>query len=72
MNKAYKILLSPIQRAEYLLKSQNVQVPEGNTSSNAEFLMEMLERNEEVRLNKKYYGLKGPKNPNIFLKVQIF
>lgn len=51
VNKAYKILLSPIQRAEYLLKSQNVQVPEGNTSSNAEFLMEMLERNEEVRPN---------------------
>lgn len=72
VNKAYKILLSPIQRAEYLLKSQNVQVPEGNTSSNAEFLMEMLERNEEVRLNNKYYGLKSPKNPNIFLKVPIF
>lgn len=72
VNKAYKILLSPIQRAEYLLKSQNVQVPEGNKSSNAEFLMEMLERNEEVRLNNKYYGLKSPKNPNIFQKSKFF
>ncbi|XP_055306198.1 iron-sulfur cluster co-chaperone protein HscB [Sitodiplosis mosellana] len=48
VNKAYKILLSPIQRAEYLLKSYNVQIPEGNTAANSEFLMEMMERNEEV------------------------
>lgn len=48
VNKAYKILLSPIQRAEYLLKSYNVEIPEGNTATNTEFLMEMMERNEEV------------------------
>lgn len=48
VNKAYKILLSPIQRAEYLLKQHNVQIPEGNTATNTEFLMEMMERNEEA------------------------
>lgn len=48
VNKAYRILLSPIQRAEYLLKSQNVEVSESNTTSNKQFLMDMMERNEEV------------------------
>lgn len=48
VNKAYKILMSPIQRAEYLLKSQNVEIPEGNTATNTQFLMDMMERNEEV------------------------
>lgn len=48
VNKAYKILISPIQRAEYLLKSQNIEIPEGNTASNTEFLMDMMERNEKA------------------------
>lgn len=49
VNKAYNILLSPMQRAEYLLKSHNIHVPEDNTTTNTEFLMQMMERNEEVR-----------------------
>lgn len=49
MNKAYKILMSPIHRAEYLLKSHQIEIPEENTISNPEFLMEMMERNEQVR-----------------------
>lgn len=48
MNKAYKILLSPIQRAEYFLKSQNIEVSESNTTSDKQFLLGMMERNEEV------------------------
>lgn len=48
VNKAYKILMSPIQRAEYLLKSHNVEIPEANTASSSQFLMDMMERNEEV------------------------
>lgn len=48
VNKAYKILQSPIQRAEYLLKLHNVTIPEGNTAIASEFLMEMMERNEEA------------------------
>lgn len=48
VNKAYKILLSPIQRAEYLLRMKNIDIPESNTIGNTKFLMEMMERNEEV------------------------
>ncbi|XP_031635220.1 uncharacterized protein LOC116348374 [Contarinia nasturtii] len=48
VNKAYKILLSPIQRAEYMLKAHNVQISEDNTATNTKFLMEMMARNEEV------------------------
>lgn len=48
VNRAYKILLSPIQRAEYLLKSHNIEVSESNTTSDKQFLLEMMERNEEV------------------------
>lgn len=48
MNKAYQTLLSPINRAEYFLQLHNVTIPEGNTAVNKEFLMEMMERNEEV------------------------
>lgn len=48
VNKAYKILLSPIQRAEYLLKSQNIEVSESNTTSDKQFLLDMMERNEEA------------------------
>lgn len=53
VNKAYKILLSPIQRAEYLLKSRNIEVSESNTTSDKKFLLEMMERNEEVGKNGK-------------------
>lgn len=48
VNKAYKVLMSPIQRAEYLLKSHQIEIPEGNTAMNSAFLMEMMERNEQV------------------------
>lgn len=48
MNKAYKILQSPIQRAEYLLKLNNITIPEGNTAVASDFLMEIMERNEEA------------------------
>lgn len=51
VNKAYKILSSPIQRAEYLLKMHNIHIAEGNTAGNTDFLMDMMDRNEEV--NKK-------------------
>lgn len=48
VNKAYKVLQSPLQRAEYLLNQQNITIPEGNTAIGNEFLMEMMERNEEA------------------------
>lgn len=48
INKAYKTLQSPINRGEYLLELNDVVIPEGNTAMNKEFLLEMMERNEEV------------------------
>lgn len=48
VNTAYKILMSPIQRAEYILKLHQVEIPEENTAMNTKFLIEMMERNEQV------------------------
>ncbi|XP_073842572.1 iron-sulfur cluster co-chaperone protein HscB-like protein, mitochondrial [Musca autumnalis] len=48
INKAYKTLLVPIERGQYLLKLHGRQIPQDNSALNKEFLMEMMERNEEV------------------------
>lgn len=47
-NKAYKTLQGPLERGEYLLELHGVTLPEDNTMSDPEFLMEMMEKNEEV------------------------
>jgi molecular chaperone HscB len=49
INKAYTIIQNPLKRGMYLLKSEGMTIPEENTITDTEFLMEMLERNEEVR-----------------------
>ncbi|XP_055374888.1 iron-sulfur cluster co-chaperone protein HscB isoform X2 [Condylostylus longicornis] len=48
INKAYKTLQAPIERGIYLLKLKGINMPQDNSSLNKEFLMEMMERNEEV------------------------
>lgn len=48
INNAYKTLQSPIRRGEYLLQLSGVTVSEDNSDLNKEFLLEMMERNEEV------------------------
>uniref|UniRef100_A0A1I8NNR7 J domain-containing protein n=1 Tax=Stomoxys calcitrans TaxID=35570 RepID=A0A1I8NNR7_STOCA len=48
INKAYKTLLIPIERGQYLLKLNGRQIPQDNSALDKEFLMEMMERNEEV------------------------
>lgn len=48
INKAYKTLLAPIDRAVYMLELRGVKIPEDNTAVDKEFLFEMMERNEEV------------------------
>lgn len=50
VNKAYKVLLTPIQRAEYLLRVNDVNISESNTIDDKVFLMEMMERNEAVTI----------------------
>lgn len=49
INNAYKTLHTPLERGEYLLELEGIELPEDNTISDPEFLSEMMEQNEEVR-----------------------
>ncbi|KAH8300710.1 iron-sulfur cluster co-chaperone protein HscB [Drosophila kikkawai] len=48
INKAYKTLATPIERGQYLLQLEGETMPQDNSALNKEFLMAMMERNEEV------------------------
>lgn len=48
ITKAFSTLKHPLDRGLYLLQLNNLTIPEGTTSLNAEFLMEIMEKNEEV------------------------
>ncbi|XP_053954642.1 iron-sulfur cluster co-chaperone protein HscB [Anastrepha ludens] len=48
INRAYKTLSAPVERGQYILKLQGLQMPQDNSALDKEFLMEMMERNEEV------------------------
>ncbi|KAK4514634.1 uncharacterized protein ATC70_002235 [Mucor velutinosus] len=48
INKAYHTLKDPLSRAQYLLKEQGIQVNEGDSLSNPELLMEVMEFREEL------------------------
>ncbi|GJQ79926.1 hypothetical protein Trydic_g18370 [Trypoxylus dichotomus] len=48
VNKAYKTLQTPINRAIHLLSLNNEIISEDNKSDNPEFLMEIMELNEEI------------------------
>lgn len=48
INKAYNTLSNPLERGLYMLSLNNVSIPEGTTSLEPEFLMEIMERNERV------------------------
>lgn len=48
VNSAYKTLSSSIKRAEYLLEMHNITISEENSDVDKEFLLEMMDRNEEV------------------------
>lgn len=49
VNKAYKTLNTSIKRAEYILELKGITIPEDNNAIDKEFLLEIMERNEEVR-----------------------
>ncbi|XP_070516752.1 iron-sulfur cluster co-chaperone protein HscB isoform X2 [Cardiocondyla obscurior] len=48
INKAYSTLAHPLKRGLYMLQLKGISIPEGTTSLNPEFLMEIMERNEEI------------------------
>jgi len=41
-------LAHPLKRGLYMLQLKGISIPEGTTSLNPEFLMEIMERNEEI------------------------
>lgn len=48
VNKAYSTLANPLKRGLYMLELDNIQIPEGTTNLNPEFLMDIMEKNEEI------------------------
>lgn len=48
MNEAYKTLLSPLARAHYLLKLENITLEESPVQLEPDFLMRIMEINEDL------------------------
>ncbi|KYN31730.1 Iron-sulfur cluster co-chaperone protein HscB, mitochondrial [Trachymyrmex septentrionalis] len=48
INKVYSTLMHPLKRGLYMLELKGISIPEGTTSLNPEFLIEIMERNEEI------------------------
>ncbi|KAH8416296.1 hypothetical protein KR222_003660 [Zaprionus bogoriensis] len=48
INKAYKTLATPVERGQYMLQLAGDQMPQDNSALNTAFLMDMMERNEQV------------------------
>lgn len=48
MNNAYSTLIHPLRRGLYMLKLNDITISEETDNVNAEFLMEIMEKNEEI------------------------
>ncbi|CAL7946069.1 unnamed protein product [Xylocopa violacea] len=48
VNKAYSTLSHPLKRGLYMLELNNITISEETDNINAEFLMEIMEKNEEI------------------------
>ncbi|KZC04154.1 PREDICTED: iron-sulfur cluster co-chaperone protein HscB, mitochondrial [Dufourea novaeangliae] len=50
VNRAYNTLLNPLQRGLYILELNNITISEGTDNMDPEFLMEIMEKNEEIEV----------------------
>lgn len=48
VNKAYSTLTHPLKRGLYMLRLSGTSIPEAITSLNPQFLMEVMEKNEQI------------------------
>lgn len=48
VNNAYSTLIHPLKRGLYMLKLNDITISEETDNMNAEFLMEIMEKNEEI------------------------
>lgn len=48
VNNAYSTLIHPLKRGLYMLKLNDITISEETDNANAEFLMEIMEKNEEI------------------------
>ncbi|XP_014474678.1 PREDICTED: iron-sulfur cluster co-chaperone protein HscB, mitochondrial [Dinoponera quadriceps] len=48
VNKAYSTLAHPLKRGLYMLQLKGISIPEDTINLDLEFLMEIMERNEEI------------------------
>lgn len=48
MNKAFDVLAKPLERAVYLLRLGGVEIGEDQGDTDPDFLMEVMEMNEEL------------------------
>ena len=67
LNEAYKTLLSPLTRAHYLLKLENLTLEESPVQMDPEFLMRIMEVNEKLSENQPTF----PTNIAIEMRQEI-
>ncbi|KOC66948.1 Iron-sulfur cluster co-chaperone protein HscB, mitochondrial [Habropoda laboriosa] len=48
VNEAYSTLIHPLKRGLYMLKLNGITISEGTDNVDPEFLMELMEKNEEI------------------------
>lgn len=58
MNKAYSTLINPLERGLYMLKLNGFSIEESKKEVDKIFLMEIMERNEEIENEKDTNRLK--------------
>lgn len=77
LNEAYRTLLSPLKRAEYLLSIRGVNMQEtdkldGEDADHAEFIMEVMDARSELEDAQTEDEIKGVRESNRSTSAMIF